>query len=368
MTLRFLFILLTLTQAGCALSPGMVPPSKSNAKEISNLDSVIDIIPISPELIISQVKDKSSKKIAPEAVTSQPKQPEYRIAPHDVLAITVWDHPELTIPSGASPPAELIGNVVRNDGSIFYPYVGVITVAGKTVEEARNVIASKLSHYIEKPQVDVRIAKYKSQFVYVTGEVNTPRTIALTASPLDIVAAINEAGGLKSSADLSHILLIHHDGTKETIDISKLQTQGKLSENRSLKAGDHLFVPDSSNNIVFVTGEVKIPGSKQLGFQRYTLTRALADAGGINNDTSNPSQVYVLRGFTENLDKNNPKVSVKIYHLDAATPTGLILGNQFELQAQDVIFVSSSNIARWGRVMNNLATTIQALSLARLFK
>ncbi|MBL4653750.1 MAG: polysaccharide biosynthesis/export family protein [Flavobacteriales bacterium] len=360
--------MLTLTQAGCALSSGMVPPSKSNAKEISNLDSAIDIIPISPELIISQVRNKSAEKVAPEAVVRQPTQHEYRIAPHDILAITVWDHPELTIPSGANPPPELIGNVVRNDGSIFYPYVGVIIVAGKTVEEARSLITKKLSHYIEKPQVDVRIAKYKSQFVYVTGEVNSPRTIALTASPLDMVSAINEAGGLKSSADLSHILLIHYDGTKETIDISKLQTQGKLSENRSLKAGDHLFVPDSSNNVVFVTGEVKTPGSKQLGYQRYTLTRALADAGGIDNNTSNPSQVYVLRGFTENLDKANPKVSVKIYHLDATTPTGLILGNQFELQAQDVIFVSSTNVARWGRVMNNLATTIQALSLARLFQ
>ena len=345
----------------------MVSPTETDGKSVSSDNLKSEIILISPELIISQIKQKKAVKTSPEAAY-QFDNKEYRIAAHDTLAITVWDHPELTIPSGSNPPSELLGNTVRKDGSIFYPYVGVIHVAGKTVEETRQLITKKLENYIEKPQIDVKVARYKSQFAYITGEVTSPKTVALTNAPLDVIAALNEAGGAKASADLSRIKLIHNDGSKEIINLARLQNEGKLSENKILKAGDHLFVPDSSNNIVFVTGEIKEPGGKQLGYQRYTLTRALADAGGVDNNTSNPSQVYVLRGFTENINAPNPKIHVKIYQLDASTPAGLILGNQFELQAQDVVFVSSTKIARWGRVMNNLATTIQALTLARLFR
>jgi len=368
MIFRFLLALLILVQVSCSLSPGMVPPTETDAKSISSAVFNPEIIQISPALILSQIKRKQASKEAPEVASSQPDVNEYRIAAYDTLAITVWDHPELTIPLGANPPSELIGRTVRKDGSIFYPYVGVILVAGKTVEEIRQMLTKKLEHYIEKPQIDVKVARYKSQFIYITGEVAMPRTISLTNSPLDIVAALNEAGGTKTSADLSQIKLIHSDGSQEIINLARLQNEGKLSENKILRAGDHLFIPDNSNNVVFVTGEIKDPGSKQLGYQRYTLTRALADAGGIDNNTSNPSQVYVLRGFTENINTSNPKVYVKIYQLDASTPAGLILGNQFKLQAQDVVFVSSTEVARWGRVMNNLATTIQALTLARLFR
>jgi len=354
--------------SGCSLSSGMVPPTEADARSVSSDATKTEIVQISPALILSQIKQKKVLKASPEAATTQLDNTEYHIAAYDTLAITVWDHPELTIPSGANPPTELLGNKVRRDGSIFYPYVGVIHVAGKTVEEIRQLITNKLQHYIEKPQVDVRVAHYKSQFVYITGEVALPKTVPLTDAPLDVIAALNEAGGAKATADLSQIRLIHRDGSQENINLAQLQNEGKLSENRILKAGDHLFVPDSSNNIVFVTGEVKTPGSKQLGYQRYTLTRALADSGGIDNNTSNPSQVYVLRGFTKNINSEKPNVSVKIYQLDASSPAGLILGNQFELQAQDVIFVSSTQITRWGRVMNNLASTIQALTLARLFR
>jgi len=370
MFFRFLLILLVLSQVGCGLSAGMVSPTQTDAEKVSSDALKPEIVEISPELILTHIKAKVTARNDndPEVASSRIVVHAYKIAPHDTLAITVWDHPELTIPSGANPPAELLGNIVRNDGSIFYPYVGVISVAGKTVEEARIIISEKLGQYIENPQVDVRVAKYKSQFIYVTGEVSIPKTIAMTSSPLDVVNAINQAGGAKSSADLSHINLIHSDGSQETINLAKLQTQGRLSENKFLRSGDHLFIPDSSNNVVFVTGEVKIPGSKGIGYQRYTLTKALADAGGIDNETSNPSEVYVLRGFTEVMENGEPKVSVRIFHLDASSPAGLVLGNQFVLQAQDVIFVSTTEMARWGRVMNNLASTIQAINLARLFQ
>lgn len=84
--------------------------------------------------------------------------------------------------------------------------------------------------------------------------------------------------------------------------------------------------------------------------------------------TSNPSQIYVLRGIKKTESNQSALSTVKIYHLDANTPTGLILGDQFELQAHDVVFVSSAEVVRWGRVMDNFAETIQTITAARLYQ
>ena len=80
---------------------------------------------------------------------------------------------------------------MREDGTIFYPFVGQAVAAGKTARDIQIELADKLSAFIESPQLDVRVVTYRSQRFYVTGMVSRPRHFSVTDVPVRIVEALD---------------------------------------------------------------------------------------------------------------------------------------------------------------------------------
>jgi polysaccharide export outer membrane protein len=309
----------------------------------------VKIVPINAEMLVQREKLGQEKRAINDF---EPVDAIYRIGVHDVLDITVWDHPELTSPTGQQRPTDLTGHIVQDDGTLFFPYVGLIQAAGKTVGEVREMLISGLSKYIENLQLGVRVIAYRSQRVYIVGEVKNPGIQAVSDIPLTIAEAINRSGGLTPKADLAHVT-ISRGGKTFPIDLLSLYEDGDISQNLLLKDGDVLNVPDRSYNKIFVLGEVLKPFSQFLNKGRMTLAEALSDAGGVNFSTANPEQIYVIRGAA-------PKP--EIFHLDATSPDALILADRFPLQARDVVYVDTSGVARWGRIINQILPSAYFLS------
>ncbi|MFQ3789810.1 polysaccharide export protein [Halomonas sp. A29] len=342
-------LLVLLLAAGCAYSPG--GHINENRLEES-LDSRVDIEPITPELVMGMRMVEPASRPLPPELQRDLQLYEYRIGPGDVLSVIVYDHPELTIPAGSERAASETGNRVRPDGTMFYPYVGRVQVAGMTLEELRGMLSRRLSNVITEPQVEVGIAAFRSQKVYVSGAVERPGAQPLTIVPLTLLDAISEAGGARPNADWHNVVLTR-DGREESISLYAMLRQGDLTQNRLLRDGDLVHVPTSENQNVVVLGQVLRPGAIALGNERLSLTDALARAGGVNESRAQPSGIFVVRG--------NPPESEKlatVYQLDISDATRLMLGTRFPLNPQDVIYVTSAPLARWNNVISLLLPSV----------
>ncbi|MGE8398384.1 MAG: polysaccharide biosynthesis/export family protein [Burkholderiales bacterium] len=306
----------------------------------------IELIPITPKLI---AMDRASANAPPLPVALTQFQPgPYRVGAGDVLYITVWDHPELTVPAGPQQQLNAAGRPVQSDGSLFYPYIGKITAAGKTPGELREELTTKLARYIESPQVDVTLLTYASQRVWVTGASRQPATVALTVVPLTLGDAISQAGLDPTQADLSGVRLTR-DGTTYTIDLDRLGRSGGGDTNVFLAAGDHIYVPYLDRKEVFVVGEVNQPGALSFKTGDISLSQALGRARGLLQTTSNGNAVYVIRGSNDL--QNTPS---QVFHLEARSPAAFAVASQFSLQPGDVVFVGAAGVTRWSRFVNQL--------------
>jgi polysaccharide export outer membrane protein len=319
----------------------------------------VAVQPITAELIIAQTKALAAES-AQAASTSQNQaaavpsyQPQdYRVGPGDVLTITVWDHPELTTPAGQYRSANESGTLVNEDGKIFYPYVGEVQVNGLTPPQIRTILSKKLAAYIEKVQLDVRVNGFRSKRIYVVGEVKTAGLLEINDIAMTMLEAVNRAGGFTTEADGSRILLTRA-GTTYRVDLQALYENGATWQNIRLEPGDVVNVPDRQQNKIFVLGEISKPGSYVMNKRRSTLAEVLADAGWVNELTSNPGWIYVMRGNAD---------TPELFHLNASSPDALLLADRFPLRPRDIVYVDVASIARWNRVITNILPTATLLN------
>ncbi len=380
---NFVFFIVLSQLIACTIVPGQhmrqfstessveMPVTENNETILKRLN----IQTITAQLIIDLEKDRSNRSLDPNNVANhyfdyrigsktikgtpnQESYSQYLVGPRDILNITVWGHPELTIPAGQFRSAETAGNVVGEDGTFFYPFAGVVQAAGRTVEDIREELTKKLSKYIEKVQLDVRVAAYRSQRVYVVGEVQDPGIYLVKDIPLTVLEAINNAGGVTPESDLRNITLTRKDKAY-SINLLSLYEGGDLSQNVLLQHGDVLNVPDNAFNKVFVLGENtfgRFRGqvrSVKMNKARMTLTEALSEGGGLIQETSDAARIFVFR---TSLGKS------EIFHLDAKSPDAFILAERFPLQPRDVVFVDRAPGIRWNQIISQIQPTVNLLN------
>ena len=229
------------------------------------------------------------RKLLPFAVSllvavsvSAQSVPDYVIGPDDVLQINVFQQ------------ASIGGRyVIEADGTFTFPLIGRIQASGLTLRAFEEEMERRLRDgFFRNPQVSVTIQEYRSQVIFVVGEVRSPGTYPLTGG-MTLIEAIAEAGSTTASASgeirvvrakrtpsSSSALLPDSDavGASEIISLNFDNLEdGLLSENIALKAGDTIFVVHAES--IYVVGEVSRPGSYAVQ-RTTTVLQAIALAGG----------------------------------------------------------------------------------------
>jgi len=161
----------------------------------------------------------------------------YTLGPDDVITITVMRHPEV---SGEY--------TINKEGKIQYEFAGDVVLAGFTKDQAIDVLAKKLSIYIIKPEINLKITGYNSKIVYVVGEVARPGRIPMHGDTITVRDALLEAGlPLIGSAatDSASIFTPAASGKvdRKKVNVEALLYKGDLRENYILRPGDCLYVP-----------------------------------------------------------------------------------------------------------------------------
>lgn len=351
---------LLVSVAGCTIVPGSdrdAEPGWFAEDEQPDAASLPDVI--KTHTITTAILDQNEAPAPelPEALADSPETYDYQVGVGDVLQITVWDHPELTIPAGSMRSAQESGNLVHSDGSIFYPYVGKLHVEGMKVTEIREMITDRLDEYIEAPQVDVAVAGFRSKRIYVTGAVNQPGTYPITNVPMRLVDAVSAAGGIGENANWSQVIL-SRDGEEYRLSLRGIYENGNAAQNVLLRPGDVVNVSRSDDNKVFVLGEVVKPESIPMGRNGMSLAEALSDTGGLDEREADASGIFVFRKAQPGQEHG-----IDVYQLNAKDAAALVLADSFQLQPRDIVYVTAAPLARWNRVLSLLVPSVTALYL-----
>jgi polysaccharide export outer membrane protein len=219
---------------------------------------------------------------------------DYVVGPQDVLTITSYDQ------------ADLSGKfTLEADGTFTYPLIGRVKAGGLTLRALEDSLKKRLKDegFFKNPQITVSVETYKSQKVFVVGEVRTPGTYPLSGD-MSLVEAIARAGSTLPTASGEAIVVHPAKGASgptlpnqdsaaksERVDLRAMQN-GAFTNSLVLRDGDTIFVPRAES--VYVFGQVKNPGAYPLQQKDTSVLQALSLAGGIT-DRGATTRIRIVR-------------------------------------------------------------------------
>jgi polysaccharide export outer membrane protein len=224
---------------------------------------------------------------------------------------------------------------VLPDGSISYPLIGRVKLAGLSIPAATTVLTTDLSRYLRHPSVSLTIVTLAQPSVLVLGDVKNPGKYQLRSGGR-LSDAIASAGGLASvDGPMPDARISNASGPSvRSVSLQQLLHDGNDALDDQLSEGDVVYVPGPTTFNVAVMGAVDHPGQEQVA-QGDRLSMAIAKAGNSAAANADLNRIRIVRTQP---DGSQTTTEVNLY--DALEHQDLRA--DVALQKGDVIYVPSA--------------------------
>jgi polysaccharide export outer membrane protein len=196
---------------------------------------------------------------------------EHILGPGDVVRITVFQNPDLSLETRIS---EL--------GQITYPLIGNVQLGGSSVTGAQEKIAKQLRDggFVLKPQVNILLVQVRSSQISILGQVSKPGRYPIETVNSKVSEMIAAAGGvIPGGADVVTLVGTRNGkSVKFDVDLPAVLQAGKAELDVAVANGDILYIDRAPN--LYIYGEVQRPGVFRLE-RGMTIMQALAQGGGL---------------------------------------------------------------------------------------
>ena len=196
---------------------------------------------------------------------------EYRLGPGDVVRITVYQAPDLSLETR-----------IGEAGLISYPLLGSVRLGGLGVTQAERAIADGLrnGNFLKQPQVSLLVVQVRGSQVSVLGQVNRPGRFPVETADMRLSDLLAMAGGIAQSGAETITVVGTRSGQpfRRELDLQAIVRSERRADDVFMQNGDVVYVERAP--MVYIYGEVQRPGAMRLE-RGMTVMQALATGGGL---------------------------------------------------------------------------------------
>jgi polysaccharide biosynthesis/export protein len=346
---------LACVMAGCSALPTAGPTAHDlKGQEVKDNQTQFDLVDIDDGVVAVLLAEPTESFQARFKKYGRPPQPKIGIG--DGLVVSIWEaaggglfsaSPTDHVSAG-SRSVTIPEQIVSRDGAISVPFAGRVQVAGRLPSEVQRTIEERLAEKAIEPQVIVTLTKSLSNSATVTGEVVGGARVPLSLKGdrlLDLIAAV---GGARSPVYETFVRL-SRDGITATIPMEALVSNP--AENIYAQPGDVLTLVRLPQSFT-AFGATGANAQIQFTSERMTLVEALAKAGGLQDQRSDPAGVFLFRfeppkvvnALGRSQLRTGPEGSSPVvYRLDLRAAKSYFLAQRFPLRDKDIVYVANAD-------------------------
>jgi len=287
------------------------------------------------------------------------------IQPGDTLGLTIWENVDDGLLASAGTSATVLEEVqVDGSGFIFVPYAGRVRASGNTPEAIRRIITEKLEGQTPDPQVSVRRMAGDGATVSITGAVGGQGIYAIERPTRTLTAMLARAGGVAIEPEIAQVTIFRG---KHQAKIWFQDLYRNPNYDIALRGGDRILVEEDTRAFTAL-GATGTQNRVQFTTQALSAIEAIAQVGGLNSGTADPTGIFVFRNepveiASQVLGRDDLVGTQRlVYVLNLTDPNGVFIARDFVVRDGDTVYVTEAPFVSWSKTLNALTGSLGTVS------